>query len=159
MKISIINKQKKITVNKELREIIKNVIVKAVELESIKVPFEVCIVLTGNIAIRRLNREFRNMDKPTDVLSFPMFEKSEIKRILKKGSEEEIIAFGDIVLSLERAVLQAEEYGHSFEREAGYLAVHGFLHLIGYDHIKKGEKDLMREREEKIMSLVSLGRK
>jgi len=159
MKISIINKQKKIMINKELRETIKNIIVKAVELENIKVPFEVCIVLTGNIAIRKLNRKFRNMDKPTDVLSFPMFEKSEIKRIFKKGSEEEIIAFGDIVMSLEKAAEQAEEYGHSFEREAGYLAVHGFLHLIGYDHIGKEEKEIMREKEEKIMSSMSLERK
>jgi probable rRNA maturation factor len=158
VKLSIINKQKKITVKKELRDMIRSVVKTAAEVENIKFPFEICIVLTGNVGIQKLNREFRNMDKPTDVLSFPMFEKSELKKILKKNSCEEIIVLGDIIVSLERALEQAEEYGHSFEREAGYLVAHGFLHLLGYDHIKKEEKCLMREKEENIMGILSLAR-
>ncbi|MGE5328328.1 MAG: rRNA maturation RNase YbeY [Deltaproteobacteria bacterium] len=156
MKISIINKQKKVTVDKELREAIKNVVSKAVEVENIKAEFEVCIVLTGNIGIRKLNRQFRNMDKPTDVLSFPMYEEAEIKGIINKNND--INTLGDIVISLEKAVEQAQEYGHSFERESAYLAAHGFLHLIGYDHITKKDKDLMREKEEQIMKLMNLTR-
>lgn len=158
MKISIINKQKKTAVVKELRDTIKNVVSKAVEVEDIKIPFEVCIVLTGNIGIRKLNRQFRNMDKPTDVLSFPMYEESEIKGILKGNETNGTIALGDIVISLEKAQEQANEYGHSFERETAYLAAHGLLHLLGYDHISQKEKELMRQKEEQIMELVNLRR-
>jgi len=156
VKISIINKQKKVAVNKELKEAIKNVVYKVIEVESIKVPFEVCIVLTGNIGIRKLNRQFRNMDKPTDVLSFPMYEEAEIKGIINNNESEYITVLGDIVISLEKAIEQAQEYGHSFERESAYLVVHGFLHLLGYDHISKKDKEIMRKKEEEIMVLMNL---
>lgn len=158
MKISILNKQKNIPVNKELREIIKNIIKKAVEIEKIEYSFEVCISLVGNTGIRKLNRHYRNMDKPTDVLSFPIFEASEIKKIPAKNLGNQIIALGDVVVSLEKAEEQAEEYNHSFEREVGYLVTHGFLHLLGYDHMKKKEKEIMREKEEQIMNMMNLER-
>ncbi|MGE5474506.1 MAG: rRNA maturation RNase YbeY [Ignavibacteriales bacterium] len=158
MKIFIINKQKKAAVDKELRNMIKNVVIKAAEIENLKIPFEVCIVLTGNIGIRKLNRQFRSMDKPTDVLSFPMYEETELKGILKSNEILDMIALGDIVISLEKAQEQAKEYGHSFERETAYLASHGFLHLLGYDHISQKEKELMRQKEEQIMELLNLKR-
>lgn len=110
------------------------------------------IVLTNPENIRKMNNEYRKIDKETDVLSFPMFERNEIESVNSKIPD----VLGDIVISIERVKQQAKEYGHSFERELAYMAVHGFYHLMGYDHIEEDEKVLMREREENILKKLDI---
>ena len=117
----------------------------------------ISITLTTPERIRKLNKEFRNIDKETDVLSFPMFEKNEIDEIKKKQEKQAIEdTIGDIVISIERVKQQAQEYGHSFERELSYMIVHGFYHLMGYDHIKEEDKKIMRPKEEKILNELKI---
>ena len=110
------------------------------------------IVLTDPKNIRKINKQYRNIDKQTDVLSFPMFEKEEIG-VLKKTNRD---VLGDIVISIERVEKQALEYGHSFERELAYMIVHGFYHLMGYDHIEEKDKKIMRKKEEKILEKLNI---
>lgn len=110
------------------------------------------IVLTNPENIKKINKEYRNIDKETDVLSFPMFEKEE----LKQRNENVQDVLGDIVISIERVKNQAIEYGHSFERELAYMAVHGFYHLMGYDHIDENDKIEMRQEEEKILNKLNI---
>ncbi|MCR5481303.1 MAG: rRNA maturation RNase YbeY [Clostridia bacterium] len=102
--------------------------------------------------IRALNREYRGVDRVTDVLSFPQFEDFE------DIPEDGVIALGDVVICTDQALLQADEYGHSPEREIVYLFVHSVLHLLGYDHMEESEKQEMRKREEEVMSLIGLER-
>ena len=98
------------------------------------------------------------MDKETDVLSFPMFEKSELDdKIINQDFEHEDV-LGDIVISIEKVKGQAEEYGHSFEREFSYMIVHGFYHLMGYDHIEEKDKIIMRPKEENILNKLGIRR-
>ena len=119
---------------------------------------EINIILTTPERIKQINNKFRNIDRTTDVLSFPMFEKEEIAVIKKNGSKiKEVL--GDIVISTEQVEIQAREYGHSFERELAYMVVHGFYHIIGYDHIKEEEKKIMREKEDAILKKIGLERK
>ena len=101
--------------------------------------------------------EYRNIDRPTDVLSFPMFEKSEIEQIRNNGSSVPEV-LGDIIISIEQVEKQAVEYGHSFERELAYMTVHGFYHIIGYDHIEEKDKIEMRRKEEAVLSNIGLER-
>ena len=112
------------------------------------------VVLTTPANIRKINKEQRNIDKETDVLSFPMFEKDEIPNIISEIEEP----LGDIVISIEKVKEQAEEYGHSFERELAYLVTHGMLHLLGYDHMIEEEKAVMRKREEEILETLNITR-
>ena len=113
----------------------------------------ISITLTDSENIRKLNKEYRNIDKETDVLSFPMFEKEEIEDAKKIEHEE---ALGDIIISISRVKEQAEEYGHSFERELAYMVVHGFYHLMGEDHIEEADKIKMREKEEFILEKLNI---
>ena len=115
----------------------------------------ISIILTTPKNIRELNKKYRNIDKETDVLSFPMFEKNEIPKLKNIEYEE---ALGDIVISIDRVKEQAEEYNHSFERELAYMVVHGFYHLMGEDHIKEEDKKQMREKEEKVLENLSISR-
>ena len=98
------------------------------------------------------------MDRPTDVLSFPMYERDEIAG-LKNDTDDEIEKIlGDIIVSIEKVREQAKEYGHSFERELAYLVTHGMLHLLGYDHMIEEEKAVMRKREEEILETLNITR-
>ena len=108
--------------------------------------------------IRKINNQYRNIDKATDVLSFPMFEKQELDEKIENNDFlcEDIL--GDIVISIEKVKEQAEEYGHSFERELGYMIVHGFYHLMGYDHIEEEDKKIMRPKEEKVLKILNINR-
>lgn len=110
------------------------------------------IVLTNPENIRRINKEHRNIDKETDVLSFPMFEKDEIKEITNLNKD----ILGDIVISISKVEEQAKEYGHSFERELSYMVVHGFYHLMGYDHMEETDKKIMRNKEENILQKLNI---
>lgn len=139
-------------------EIIETVIGQAFKVENIdKINLYINIVLTNPKNIKRINKEYRNIEKETDVLSFPMFEKEEIENMKKNGNNIEDV-LGDIVISIERVKDQAEEYGHSFEREFAYMLVHGFYHLMGYDHMEEEEKRVMREKEEGVLSLLHITR-
>lgn len=115
----------------------------------------ITVTFTNPENIQSINKEYRNIDKPTDVLSFPMFEKNEINSLKNLNYEE---ALGDIVISIEKVKNQAEEYAHSFERELSYMVVHGFYHLMGEDHIKEEEKIKMREKEEKVLRKLNITR-
>lgn len=110
---------------------------------------EVCITFVNNPEIQELNQTYRGKNEPTDVLSFPMYEADEEE--IEVADEDEPLLLGDIVISIPRAQEQAEEYGHSFERELGFLAVHGFLHLLGYDHGTDEEEKLMFSKQEEIL--------
>lgn len=112
------------------------------------------ILLTNSKNIRTINKEHRNIDKETDVLSFPMFEKDEIKNI----NSENVDVLGDIVISIEQVKKQAEEYEHSFDRELAYMLVHGFYHLMGYDHMNEGDKKEMRSKEENVLNNLKIYR-
>ena len=150
---------KDIRKNKKYDEAISKVLEKCFEVENI--PNEkmiVSVILTNSENIREYNREYRNIDKATDVLSFPMFEKTEIDEMIKNKSFEHIDVLGDMIISIEQVKEQAEEYGHSFERELSYMVVHSFYHLMGYDHIKDEDKVLMRPKEEYVLNLLGITR-
>ena len=111
----------------------------------------VSITLTNPENIRKLNNEYRNIDKSTDVLSFPMFEKEEIDNMVKNAIWDYNDILGDMVISIEQVEKQAVEYGHSFERELAYLTTHSCLHILGYDHMNDEDKKEMRTEEEFIL--------
>ena len=143
--------------NKEYEATIKKVVKKCFEEEGISAS-KLCltITLTTPENIKKINKEYRNIDKETDVLSFPMFEKQELDEIIAKRKFEHEDVLGDIVISIARVEEQAKEYGHSFERELSYMVVHGFYHVMGYDHIKDEDKQKMRPKEEKILNALKI---
>lgn len=142
--------------NKEYEEVIKKVLEKCFYVEKMQnFKVYISITLTNPENIRNLNKKYRNIDKETDVLSFPMFEKSEIPNLKNLEFEETL---GDIVISIERVRQQAIEYGHSFERELAYMVVHGFYHLMGEDHIEEQDKIVMREKEDKVLNELKIFR-
>lgn len=112
----------------------------------------ISVILTNPDEIQQMNKEYRKIDKTTDVLSFPMYERDEIPH-LNKEIEEPI---GDIVISVERVRKQAKEYEHSFERELAYMLVHGFYHIMGYDHMEEMEKKEMRAKEDVILNRLNI---
>ena len=130
--------------------------------QGVEVPCEVDVLFTDDVGIHAINLEQREVDRPTDVLSFPMFEFIPGQPPTDDADadpETGLVPLGDMVLSLERARAQGEEYGHGTEREVAYLAVHSVLHLLGYDHMDEGPmKAQMREREEAILSRLGIGR-
>ena len=145
----------KIRKNQNYIDIIEKVVQTCFKVEKLeKKKLSVSIILTTPEEIRKTNQKYRNIDKETDVLSFPIFEKEEIKELTGKFPE----TLGDIMISVERVKKQAEEYGHSFERELSYMLVHGFYHLLGYDHIEEEEKKQMRQKEEYVLNLLNIKR-
>ena len=108
--------------------------------------------------IRKINKKYRKIDKATDVLSFPMFEKAELDEKIKNKDFLYEDVLGDVIISIDKVKEQAEEYGHSFERELSYMLVHGFYHLMGYDHIEEEDKKIMRPKEEKILNELKITR-
>lgn len=118
----------------------------------------VTVTLTTPKTIQEINKQYRNIDRATDVLSFPMFEKDELDKKIQENDFENEDILGDIVVSVEKVKEQAIEYGHSFERELSYMIVHGFYHLMGYDHIEEEDKKVMREKEENILKKLDITR-
>jgi len=116
------------------------------------------ITFTTPEEIRKINKKYRKIDKATDVLSFPMFEKDELDEKIKSGDFPYEDVLGDVIISIEKVREQAKEYGHSFERELSYMLVHGFYHLMGYDHIEEEDKKIMRPKEEKILNELKITR-
>ena len=139
--------------NKEYENTINKVVEKCFEEENLQNKnLYINVILTDPKNIRKTNKKYRNIDKETDVLSFPMFEKDEIPNI--EGNIPDVL--GDIVISIDRVKEQAKEYGHSFERELSYMVVHGFYHLMGYDHMKEEEKNIMRQKEENVLEKLKI---
>ena len=142
-----------------INAIIRKCIETTLAAEGINVPCEINVLVTNDKGIRAINQASRGIDKPTDVLSFPMFQ-------LDAGNpptewdeymdpETDMCPLGDMAISFERAVAQAKEFGHSTRREVGYLTIHSMLHLLGYDHLDEGEqKAQMRGREEAIAAMI-----
>ncbi len=150
---------KDIEENKEYEKIIKKVIEQCFKEEGLlDSKLYISITLTNPENIRKINNEFRNIDRETDVLSFPMFEKKELDEMIKNKDFKHEDVLGDIVISIKRVEEQAEEYGHSFEREFSYMLVHGFYHLMGYDHIKEEDKQVMRPKEENVLNKLNIKR-
>ena len=146
--------------NKEYEETVKKVLNKCFEEEGL-LNSKLIITITFTIPeeIKKINKKYRKIDRATDVLSFPMFEKNELDKKLENKDflYEDIL--GDIIISIEKVKEQAEEYGHSFERELSYMLVHGFYHLMGYDHIEEEDKKVMRPKEEKVLNELKIVRK
>lgn len=144
--------------NEEYEDIIKRVVETCYNEEKMQeANLSISIILTTPENIKEINTKYRNIEKETDVLSFPMFEKEEINEmILNKNNIPEVL--GDIIVSIEKVKEQAKEYGHSFERELSYMIVHGFYHLMGYDHIEEKDKIKMRPKEEKILEKLEITR-
>ena len=118
----------------------------------------ITITFTTPEQIHKINKEYRQVDRPTDVLSFPMFERKELEEKITKQDFEHEDVLGDIIISIEKVKEPAIEYGQSFERELSYMLVHGFYHLMGYDHIKEEDKKEMRPKEEKILNELKITR-
>ena len=144
--------------NEEYKKKVNQVVAKCFEEEKLKnLNLYISITLTTPSVIRDLNKEYRNIDKETDVLSFPMFEKIEIDQMVENQIKLPIReTIGDVVVSIERVKEQAQEYGHSFDRELSYMIVHGFYHLMGYDHIDEKDKKIMRPKEEKVLNELNI---
>jgi len=152
----IINQQNKVEYTRELQQVINRVIKAAARLTKLPENSEVSVMIVDNSYIQELNFIYRNQNRPTDVLSFAMNELGEDEPDFDFSGETQVL--GDIVISLEQALKQCGEYGHSLQRELGYLIAHGMLHLLGYDHEVEDESQLMRGLEEKIMQAVNLER-
>ena len=147
LKIDFDNNQEILPITYSLKMLVREAILKTLDYEQYRNACEVSVTFTDNEGIRAINREYREIDAPTDVLSFPLFEECDGTRML-----------GDIVLSLEKCRAQAEEFGHSFERECAFLTVHSTLHLLGYDHVNGEEEEQdMRARQTAIVEKMGLG--
>ena len=150
-----VSREKKNLGHRNAAALIKKAVNMALDAEKIDVPCLVSVMLTDEEGIRQVNRDFRGIDRATDVLSFPLnelrpgaFDPGECERDPETGA----VMLGDMMISLPRCEAQGEEFGHGFEREILYLSVHSVLHLLGYDHVDEGEmKRQMREREKLIM--------
>ena len=141
----------------EYQKTIQKVLEKCFEEEKmIDSKLMITIILTNAEKIKEINKQFRNIDKATDVLSFPMFERDELENLIKNKQFKHEDVLGDIIISIPKVEEQAKEYGHSFERELSYMIVHGFYHLMGYDHIKEEDKQKMRAKEEKILNQLNI---
>ena len=145
--------------NEKYEKVIKKVLKECFKEENIQDSgLYITITLTNPEYIRNINKQYRGIDKATDVLSFPMFEKDELDRKIKEKDFLPEDVLGDIIISIPKVEEQAKEYEHSFERELSYMVVHGFYHLMGYDHIQAEDKKIMRPKEEKILSSLKIGR-
>ncbi|WP_130859819.1 rRNA maturation RNase YbeY [Gracilibacillus phocaeensis] len=144
------------SISTELQEILTQLLLYAAEFEGISDTAELSVSFVDNEEIHRLNKQFRAMDRPTDVLSFAL-EETGAEELIIKGADMPVV-LGDIIISVDKTAEQAEQYQHSFKRELGFLAVHGLLHLIGYDHMDKAEEEKMFTRQEEILNGFGLSR-
>ncbi len=156
------NEQDKLEFTPEFEEIMQKAVATTLEVVGggEETDFEVSILITDDEGIHEINKDTRDIDSPTDVLSFPILEFDEDGVMIEESGDYdgELLLLGDIVLSLERAKAQAEEYGHSIEREVGFLTVHSTLHLLGFDHMEEPFTSVMRAREKEIMDIMDLHR-
>jgi len=161
VEIIIENIQDKMEVTDEMRELLRKCVELSFKVEAFQIESEVGFLLVDNEKIRQMNSKYRKKDAPTDVLSFPMVEMKGGKLKPDSGDfdmDENMLVLGDIVISMEMAEKQAEEYGHSFERELAFLATHGIFHLLGYDHENEEEEKVMLSKQEAILQKMELKR-
>ena len=155
------NNQDRVEISRELEDTLKRVCQKTLEYEKCDFDAQISITRVDDEEIKRLNKEFREKDMPTDVLSFPILEFDSERNIVdaEYDTDGDRIVLGDIVISAERAKEQAESFGHSFLREMSFLTVHSMLHLLGYDHVDdpEGERQMCTKQEE-ILSLLNINR-
>lgn len=156
MDTMIINQQNKVKYGTELQKTIKNVVNAMAKLRNLPSKSELSILLVDNNYIQDLNLIYRNQNSETDVLSFAMNELAEDEPDYDFSNELNVL--GDIVISMEKAQAQSVEYGHSMERELGFLVAHGMLHLLGFDHETEEEEKAMHDLEEKILKSINLER-
>ena len=155
LKIYFENEQDKLPLTYKLKMLVREAVEATLDLENYQNTAEVSITFTDNEGIHELNKKYREVDRPTDVLSFPLFD---YEGTCEEPPVDEMMnMLGDIVISLERAAEQAEEFGHSFEREVAFLTAHSMLHLLGYDHELGEEEDReMREKQSIVMDMLGL---
>src|SRR5699024_3802043 len=147
MEIYIENRQTKLDINEEMYEVVENVVKECLLEEKKDINIEVSVSFVDNEQIQLLNKNYRNVDSKTDVLSFPM----------KNQLNIPIVPLGDIIISLEKASEQAKDFGHSFIREVAYLTAHSMFHLLGYDHeLGMEERNIMREKEKRVMKKLKI---
>ena len=159
MDISFLNEQDKFDITDKLKELITLAAKTVLDYMGFDRDAEISVMFTDNEGIRVLNAQHRGIDRATDVLSFPMLEYDDDGEMFDDpGDIEDELCLGDIVISLERAAEQAEEYGHSFEREVGFLTVHSMLHLLGYDHMTEEEEKEMFGFQKEILTEMGLER-
>ncbi len=155
IKVIISNEQKAVKIPTGVRLLVRRCCNAVLTFEDFKEPAEISVTFVDDERIHELNREYRNVDRSTDVLSFPLGENG----VYDKNPENGACLLGDIVISVETAVRQAETYGHSLQREIGFLTVHSMLHLLGYDHVNGGIEEVrMREKEEHVLTELGLKR-
>lgn len=146
MDFYIDNRQAKFEITSNLEKLIEDIINESLKVEGLSDDYEVSISFVENDEIRALNKEYRGVDKETDVLSFPLDDEFDLGTPL----------LGDIIISMEKAEEQALEYGHTIEREVGYLIAHSMFHLMGYDHIDENDKEIMRKQEKQVMNNLKI---
>jgi len=154
-KVLITNDQSDIKIPVGIRLLVRKCCHAVAVTEGFQNDFEVSVSFVNDTRIHELNKEYRNIDRPTDVLSFPLGENG----VYDINNETGASLLGDIVISIQTAMKQAEIYGHSLEREIGFLTVHSMLHLLGYDHeLGQLEERIMREKEEEILNVLGMSR-
>ncbi len=155
IKVIITNEQKEVKIPTGVRLLVRRCCNAVLTFENFDEPVEISVTFVDDERIHELNKQYRDVDKSTDVLSFPLGENGEYDKNLETGA----CILGDIVISVPTAVCQAEAYGHSLQREIGFLTVHSMLHLLGYDHVDGGiEAVHMREKEEHVLTELGLKR-
>jgi probable rRNA maturation factor len=153
LEIYLNNQQDRITIDEDLEHILRRVVQRVMEQESTTGPGELSITLVDDADIHELNRIYRQIDRVTDVLSFPADD------LLTDLEPDAPRIWGDVVISMERAAAQAEEYGHSLVREVSFLVVHGVLHLLGFDHANEADAEIMEKKGEQVLQSLRIDRK
>lgn len=153
LNINFSNRQRKLQLPPRTKELVFDAVKASLSVEGFTGSTEVNVTFVSDSKIREINREFRSIDSATDVLSFPLGENGDYD----VNPENGCLMLGDVIISVEHALKQADIFGHSTEREIAYLTVHSIFHLLGYDHVDEGEdKKLMRECEEKALAIIGL---
>lgn len=153
LEINFQNKQRKIKLSNDAETLVKKACSAALKTEGFDAPAEINVTFVSDKKIKEINNEFRGINSSTDVLSFPLGEAD----LYDVNPENGCFMLGDVIISVEHALAQAELYGHGFDRELAYLTVHSVFHLLGYDHVDEGrKKKIMREKEESALELLGL---
>ena len=151
--VNFSNRQRKTKLPSNIKKLINSSICSALTVEGFEQPAEVNVTFVSDNRIKQINAEFRNINSSTDVLSFPLGENG----CYDINPENNHAMLGDVIISIDHAISQAETYGHTLDREIAYLTVHSIFHLLGYDHIDEGrEKQIMRAKEESALKLINL---
>lgn len=159
--ILIENEQDKVDITAEIENIVRTTIEYSMKSENLDKDYEVSVLFVDDSEIREINKEHRDIDKATDVLSFPMVDFHNGQLISDVGDydlDEELLFLGDIIISAETAERQAKEYGHSLFREIAFLTAHSCFHLLGYDHMEPEEEEVMKDKQEAVLLKMGLQR-